>query len=442
MRLLLLPLFVSGTLLLGSCTDKCEKTQIVRQVKNITLSAEEIRAQLKIESPRSLEQPGKIYVKDNYLFINEIKKGIHIIDNSNPSSPRQVSFINIPGNGDLAVKDNILYADSYMDLVAIDITDPAQAVEVGREQNVFISGTLGADYWGYSESTASVSTQEAYFLEETFQTNCEGVIPWAGGWWPWPYFDVLNFASLNSGSSYSGSVANAVKSGSGTGGSMARFTIYDNYLYTVDQRKLQLFEISNLKNPSFVKNIDLQWGVETIFPYRDKLFIGTTTGMHIFDNSVPSAPKHLSTYTHMRACDPVVVHNDIAYVTLRTGTGCGGTENRLELVDISNLSNPRMLKAYDMQNPAGLSINYPTLFLCEGKFGFKGFDVTDRNNIDKNLLFHEKDMESYDVISMAQNLMMIGMDGLYQYDASNPKNLKRLSHIPVQKPAIVVEKKK
>jgi hypothetical protein len=438
-RLLFLVLAIP--LLLGSCTDKCEKTQIVRRTRSITLSATEIRGQIKSVAPIPLEQPGKIYLKDHFLYINEIQKGIHVFDNSNPSNPRQVSFISIPGNGDLAIKGDILYADSYMDLVAIDISNPQQVLELSRHEASFTDGIFQGMGWSYNPSTGSVQTQEAYFLEETFETNCEGVIPRRGGWfWDLPYygFAYLNQA-LNSGGSYSGSAAQAESGGAGTGGSMARFTLYDNYLYTIDQRKLHLFDVSNPTNPTFVKDLELGWGIETIFPYKTNLFIGTTTGMQILDNTNPADPTPLSTFTHARACDPVVVHNDIAYVTLRTGAACGGTQNRLELVDVSDLRRPSLIKSYEMQNPAGLSINYPTLYLCEGEHGLKVFDVSEKFAVDKNLLAHRKGMEAYDVIAMDKNIMMIGKDGLYQFNATDPKNMTQLSHIPVQTPAVVVE---
>lgn len=437
----LLLFFCALPLLMASCTDKCEKTQIVRQLRTITLSATEIRGQVASVAPFPMEHPGKIYIKDHYLFINEVQKGIHIYDNSTPSAPKQISFINIPGNGDLAVKDNMLYADSYMDLVAIDISNPENPVEVGRKQEAFTHGVFDGIGWNFNSNTGSIYTHEAYFLEETFETNCEGIIPFRG-WWGGPFMAFYETAylssSLNSVGSYSGAQANGT---TGAGGSMARFTLYDNYLYTVDQRKLQLFDITNLSSPTYVKNIELGWGIETIFPYQDKLFIGSQTGMHIMDNSVPAEPKQLSVFSHVRACDPVVVHNNIAYVTLRTGAVCGGTQNRLELVDISNPRQPTLIKSYDMQNPAGLSINFPTLFLCEGDYGLKVFDVSDKYAIDKNLLSHHKGMEAYDVISLEKNLIMIGKDGLYQYNATDPKNLLELSHIPVKKPAIIIETK-
>ena len=84
-----------------------------------------------------------------------------------------------------------------------------------------------------------------------------------------------------------------------------------------------------------------------------------------------------------------------------------------------------------MQNPHGLGIDYPTLFLCEGKYGLKTFDVKDALSIDKNQLSHFDNIDAYDVIPLKGTLMMIGKDGLYQYDYSNAKSLKLLSVIPV-----------
>lgn len=74
-------------------------------------------------TPQDLKNPGKIYIFNDYLFINEINRGIHVIDNSDPSNPVKLSFINIPGNKDIAVSSNILYADNITDLVALDISD-------------------------------------------------------------------------------------------------------------------------------------------------------------------------------------------------------------------------------------------------------------------------------------------------------------------------------
>lgn len=88
-------------------------------------------------APQPLKNAGKIYVKDNYLFINEVGNGIHVIDNRDPQNPVKLSFISIPGNHELSVKDSTLYADNVLDLVALNIADPRNIRLVKRIENAF-----------------------------------------------------------------------------------------------------------------------------------------------------------------------------------------------------------------------------------------------------------------------------------------------------------------
>lgn len=402
----------------------------MRQFTTVTHSLMELRTKVKAESPRSLEQPGKMYVKGKYLFVNEIKKGIHIIDNSNPANPKFVTFINIPGNGDIAVRDNVLYADSFCDLVSIDISDPLAAKEVGRVKNVFKTGLFEGGSWSLNESVGSITDQNVEWVEETVTVNCEDNLS-PGGWWGGPWF-LADRAFFSAGSS----AASPQSSGGSNGqaGSMARFALDRNFLYAVGPTALQLFDITKPAQPVDFTTVNLGWGIETIFPYDNKLFIGSTTGMFIYDNTNPAEPKQLSVFQHGRACDPVVVNGDVAYVTLRTGTACGGGQNQLDLVDISNPAAPQLIKSYQMENPHGLSVDFPTLFLCEGEHGLKVFDVSDKFSVDQHQLAHFKNMHAYDVISLGKTLLLIGEDGFYQYDASNARDLKLLGKIPVGKP--------
>jgi LVIVD repeat len=92
---------------------------------------------VKSQPPQPLRTPGKIYVKGNYLFINEQARGIHIINNSDPKAPQPVSFVKIMGNVDIAVKGNYLYADNGSDFVVLDITDPTNIKLSKRIENAF-----------------------------------------------------------------------------------------------------------------------------------------------------------------------------------------------------------------------------------------------------------------------------------------------------------------
>ena len=422
-------LFLLPFLILAGCTDNCKETRTFRRYSPITFTATQLRQGVQTEAPQPLVNPGKIYTKDQFLFINELKQGIHIIDNRNPSSPKPVAFIRIPGNGDMAIRNNILYADSYMDLVAFDISNPASVKAVNRVQNVFPNGSFEGGWWSYDVTNQMLYDQKVSYITETVETNCEESVSPTGGW------GRGGFAFLNAQQSGSASQDKAGGStANGVAGSMARFALYDDYLYTVSQSTMQLFNVKNPADPKVSNKIQMGWGIETIFPYKNKLFIGSQTGMHIYDNANPEKPIHLSVFQHARVCDPVVVHDNTAYVTLRSGNQCGGFTNQLDVVDVTDLVNPRLLKSYPMRNPHGLGVAYPNLFICEGAYGLKSFDIRDVMSIDRNLLNHIENLNAFDVIPLEKSLLLIGKDGFYQFDASNPRQLRQLSHIPVSRP--------
>jgi len=200
----------------------------------------------------------------------------------------------------------------------------------------------------------------------------------------------------------------------------------------LDGGDLQTVNVSAESNPIAVRKDLIAWDIETIFPYKENLFIGSSSGMYILDISSPEAPSILSTYQHVRSCDPVVVDDKYAYVTLRSGTACQGFTNQLEVINIENLRSPQLSYTYLMTNPHGLGIDDGTLFVCDGNDGLKAYNAKDVSAIDKNLLAHYKNINALDVIPLGDVLMMIGENGIYQYDYSNPKDIKLLSQIKLQ----------
>ena len=326
----------------------------------------------------------------------------------------------------MAVKNNTLYVDNYMDVVALDISDPKNVVEVGRQKNVFTNGLHDGISWYYNSYNNVVTDYEWKTVTQTIKTNCGAKY----GSWPNRGYENYDTRGPTAASGANG-VNGTNGTDSGTGGSMARFAVYQDYLYTISQSDMTLFNIENEQKPDSTTTINLGWGIETIFPYKDKLFIGSNTGMHIYDNVNPMNPQRLSIFEHARACDPVVVENDIAYVTLREGW-CGVAPNRLDVINVADLTRPVLIKSYDMENPQGLGIDNGKLFICEGAFGRKSFDANNVNDI--KLQEHIKNVNAFDVIPLQGNLLlMVGSDGFYQYDYSDPTNLKLLSKISVEK---------
>lgn len=214
----------------------------------------------------------------------------------------------------------------------------------------------------------------------------------------------------------------------GKGGSMARFTVVGDHLFTVDHENLKVFDISSVEDPEFRRENHVGFGVETIFPMGDKLFLGTSTGMYIYTINESGIPDKLSFYEHVIACDPVVSDGSYAYVTLSTGrSGCWRSINELQIVGLQDLKNPKLVKGYPMNSPRGLAVKNDTLWVCDN--GLKVFDISDKENME--LLHHFSDLVAYDVILDEDRALVIGESGFVQYTLENG-TIKKLSELPVE----------
>ena len=151
--------------------------------------------------------------------------------------------------------------------------------------------------------------------------------------------------------------------------------------------------------------------------------------MLIYGTTNPNAPEYISSVNHLTACDPVVVQDNYCYVTIRSGTTCMGELNQLDVIDISDLYNPVLKQSFQLTNPHGLGIDGNNLFICDGSAGLKIFNATDPLTCGNNLIKKFGDIQATDVIPFDNTAIVIGDDGIYQYDYSDINNLTLLSSI-------------
>lgn len=155
-----------------SCQDKCDEYKTYIRSSPKYSKMESLRDSVYFDVEREINSPGKLNYKDGYLFISEVAKGVHVIDNRNVNNPTKIGFLNIPGNYDIATKDDFLYADSYIDLVIFDISNISEIKEVNRVegsfQNYYENRLL------YSETLGIITGYEKEVIEE-FEENkdCE-----------------------------------------------------------------------------------------------------------------------------------------------------------------------------------------------------------------------------------------------------------------------------
>lgn len=129
-----------------------------------------------IQDTQKMENPGKIVYLAPRLFVNEVNKGIHVINNQDPLNPVKESFISIPFNKDLAVKNNIIYADNDTDLIAIKYYSFDSVQVLSRQKNVFDRlPAFPENYHGYFECVDEtkgvvVGWEEAELINPTCRT--------------------------------------------------------------------------------------------------------------------------------------------------------------------------------------------------------------------------------------------------------------------------------
>jgi len=419
-------LIIAVSLAVVGCKDK----QFQKYTANVPVYTdfETFRATLgtvQYEAAKDIEQKGNIYFKDNFLFILDNFEGIHILDNSNPASPVNKGYYAITGITGMSIQDQYLYVNAYTDLLVIDVSDVDNPAEVGRLESTFEYTVPSYDpQYPLAEVDPSKGiitgwTVEEYVTDKTPIGGCFNCSNWFGP----------ETANFDNGIPFSNQSAGAGSQGQGISGSITKFSLLNNYLYVMDGNFLKPFDLTSPTRPTNSDAVPVFREVETLFAYNNHIFMGTTSGMLIYETSNKNRPVQIGRINHAMACDPVVVEGDYAYVTLRTGTACTGQQNQLDVVDVSDYTQPILKKTYSLKNPHGLGIKNNTLFVCDGSDGLKIFDASDPIEVGNNKIKTYGSVQATDIIVLDNLAMLVGDDGLHQYDISDIQNINKISTI-------------
>ena len=412
MKLKVLILLVFAGLCFMSCSDDCTQTitytkatavyEDVKALRDVPLNAE----------TREIEDAGKIYVGDDFILIGEEGKGIHVVNNGDINNPVPVGFIAIPRNREFIVTGNTLYAETQYDMLAIDISDLSNVKLISRHENYIPSlhaneegeELIGFDFEVVQEKldcNTAIISDEVNFFAWNEQLIPPSTVP----------------------SSFSGSSA-------GTSGTINKLATANGHLYAITSNDLHVFDVSS--DLTLVNTLsDFSSQMETIIIEGEEAFIGKVDGMEIVNISVPSSPITVNEFWHPEACDPVLPHVDVAYVTLRTDGPCQGRQNVLDVVSLDRSNfNLDLITVIPMASPFGMTIVDNVLYVGEGENGLKTFDVTERES--PVLIEWNQDVTAYDIIMHPTRdvLLLAGPDGMSQYgqDETN-STLTLVSHI-------------
>ena len=404
------------------------ETADVAYFKPIFATVEELTMDISINPPLDYAQSGKVITYGDYVFVNSPNKGIHIVDNTDPGNPINKSFISLPGNIDMAIVDDHIYADMFSALVVLDISniDEPILLEDYTVEDVFYFD----QYWNYP----SWEELEAYEYDRVGYENLDMsqgiVLDWE--------IEIRQEEVESSGMYYEDfavmdSQEMSVEDGGSrqvsTAGSMTRFLPIDQFLYTISFNELVLFELTSSHQPLRWGKLDTETWAETLFRLNDILYVGSTNGMLMYDITDAGNPSYINRIEHFRSCDPVVADEAYAYVTLRGGTNCWTDLNELQIIDIQDSQNLSVVGRHILYNPHGLAVIGDHLIVCDGTAGVKVVDIADRT-APKILGTYPIDF-AYDVIVSYPTALVVGEQVMYQYDISNLPELVKISEFDI-----------
>ena len=379
-------------------------------------SKSEIRNSIQVKAAQPTNSDGKIYVYNDLLFYIAQNSGIHIFNNQNPENPQNIIFIQLEGVHDISVKNDILYADNFIDLVVFDISNVSDIQLVNVEEDMLLYYATFPEDSMYYQSNIYTSNEDEFvaeyttiFMERTEVENNPEMF--------WNSFSIFesDVLALDAGINI------------GIGGSYAKFQIYDNALYTLDDYKLNTFNIADYNSISKVSETWLGgWfggELETTFILKEYMFIGATNGMHIVGLQDEFNPVYASSFTHSTGCDPVVVEGNTAYITVRGGNTCGAIEDQVNIIDVTDINTPIEYSTYFLSSPYGLGIKNHILYVCNDS----GINVFDAQNPNEIVLQNTIETTSKDVIPLSSHLIAVGENVIHQYNYTDNFGLELIS---------------
>jgi hypothetical protein len=406
-------LFV-GILLMHSCTlDQCDQKITYTKATAIFANLDEFRNQNLVSAVQPIINPGKIYVSENLILIGEKSKGIHVIDNRNPTQPIAIHFLDIPGNHEMYIKDNYIYANSYYDLIKIDFSDLNNIHTADRLEEAFqvsIRSESGQSLIRFEyEQVTEEHACDSYFLNDQIY-----------------YFDDKG-ALLDESAIPTSFVSNG-----STIGTANRMAFIEDELFVVNNTQLYAFDAegSQLKSSNKINRQDyIGWNIETLYAMAPYLFIGTQTGMQIHKVSAEGVTTE-GIFQHATSCDPVLpTAEEVAYVTLRSGDECPGDVNNLNVIDLNQINYPQLIQDIPLESPYGMTIIDNRLYVGQGENGLTVFDRTDPRRL--LLIVQIDNISAYDIIAHPSNnglLLIASSTGLTQYQLDDA-NFSQVSTI-------------
>lgn len=332
----------------------------------------------------AITSPNNIYLYDTLLLVSDSLNGLLIYSLADEKAPRFKARIPLKGNRGMAMKDSIIYANSWGAILALRIVN---------DTDYEVASVIKTD--PYHTGMPFFEGPDCYSSGGGFGCSSPNV------------YDAKSAGSESSGSS-------------GTGGSYAIFAVIDSFLYYINDRSIITMDISDAATPRKLSETYIDWSIETLFPTERHLFIGGMSGMYVMDRADPSHPTLIGSFVHFTAKDPVVVKDTTAYVTLRAGSWSKNPMDELMVVNLASIAAPKLIKEMPLSTPYGLAIRDTLLYVAQGRNGWTLFGLS--NPHAPGVLQQWSSPDAKDFIWIDDRLYMMCFDRVKIYSVQDPRN--------------------
>lgn len=405
-----------------SCEEKIDSELRYEAYEPVYMTRAKLESSIKILQPQKIHSIGKVISHNNYIFVNDPGKGIHIINNHKPKAPKTVAFLQIPGNYDIAIQNNLLFADNATDLLAFSIKNINVPVLLSRSRDAFEEVFPEGNPHFYH-----LDPHLGIIVDWKLQHVVEKLDPDG-----FPEFFTSNGNTIElTTTDFSKKHITRPFHPSGLSNSLSRLRVSNNQVYTLLGKSIGVYQFTNPIAPIKLNTIATNKTAETLFLHKEMLFAVGKKETQLFSLEKPESPAFLSSTEHWTSSSSAVLHNKKVILTHHTSTDNKTESDQLSVLDLQNVYEPKVQFSFAMTNPLGLALYKQHLYICDGNAGLKIHKSDTSQKMTSRAEMQYPEIHAVDIIPLKNTLLLIFDDGIKQYAVEKNNTLKEISLISI-----------
>ena len=371
-----------------------------------------------------------IAVKDRYCYLSGDELGLQIIDVNNLNKPQTLDGFATQGSGqDIKLEDNLAYvADGQGGLIVFDVSDPQHIQWLGSHSKLGPVNQV-AVYNGMAIINNDFNRLASLEIADPTLPITGSLFKPQGrindSLMDWPYIYVAEEQGIEQVDFSPGAAIQISNEGINQGGSRRAF-IRDNIAYVADWFSgLHMYDISIPHAPRHLGNFHTSGSSKGVIVKDQYAFVGDDDhGLQVIDISDPQRPQKIAE----------VPTRGLAYTMKRVDNLIYLADHRggFDIIDISDVHAPKVAGSFDTPGKSwAIDVSDGIAYVADDSTGLLVFDVRDPKAITMIGQFNPGGYAE-DVKILGHYAYVAFFDkGFYIVDINNPRQPQAVGHTPI-----------